>query len=55
MAWHLPPSQAFPRLSGKHARAGDKREAAREGGDGNERRAQGGSDGEENSLRLCFP
>ena len=35
----LPPPQAFPRLSGEHARAGDKRET-REGDDGNERRAR---------------
>ena len=35
----LPPPLAFPRLSGEHASAGDKREA-REGDDGNERRAR---------------
>ena len=51
----MPPSQAFPRLSRKHARAGDKREVAPEGGDGNELRAPAGSDGKENSLCPRFP
>ena len=54
VAWHLLPSQAFPRLSGEHARAGEKREA-REEDDGNERRAQAGSDGKENFLCPRFP
>ena len=41
---YLPPSYAFPRLTGEHARARDKREV-REENDGNERGARAESDG----------